>query len=259
MTATGKPTIFPILRYTQVHTALDWLTEAFGFVRQAEYAHDQSIHAELRYGAGVLAVADRQEGADGLPSITQSLYVRVDDVDRHHARAVAAGAEIARAPHDTAYGTREYVARDGEANLWVFGTYDMGAGDGDQTFFPELRYRDAVAARDWLVRAFGLERGVEIAGPGGTIAHGELRFGDSAIMIGSRSPGSGEFAEIRQFVNVHVEDPDAHFARAKAAGAAIVMPPRTTPFGARFYAARDPEGFLWWLSTYKPVPLARAV
>ena len=56
------------------------------------------------------------------------VYVRVDDVDAHHARAVAAGAAIVRPPADTPYGAREYSARDLEGRLWSFGTYDPYAG-----------------------------------------------------------------------------------------------------------------------------------
>ena len=66
------------------------------------------------------------------------------------------------------------------------------------------------------------------------------------------------WGDIKQFVNVYVEKPDEHCARAKAAGAIVVADPQDTPFGARFYAARDPEGFLWWLSTYKPTSTARS-
>ena len=57
----------------------------------------------------------------------QGIYVRVDDVDAHHARAKAAGAEIVRPLADTDYGAREYSVRDLEGNLWSFGTYDPWA------------------------------------------------------------------------------------------------------------------------------------
>jgi uncharacterized glyoxalase superfamily protein PhnB len=77
------------------------------------------------------------------------------------------------------------------------------------------------------------------------------RCDEGVLYVGPFAQGN-EWADVKQFVNVIIDDPDGHHARAKAAGAAIVIPPRDTPFGARFYAARDPEGFLWWLSTYKP-------
>jgi uncharacterized glyoxalase superfamily protein PhnB len=52
---------------------------------------------------------------------------------------------------------------------------------------------------------------------------------------------------------VYVADPYAHFARASAAGAAIVLPLTTTHYGVRSYGARDSEGFLWGFSTRTPV------
>ena len=47
----------------------------------------------------------------------------VDDLDAHHDRARAAGAEIIRGPFDTDYGSRDYAARDLAGNVWSFGTY----------------------------------------------------------------------------------------------------------------------------------------
>jgi uncharacterized glyoxalase superfamily protein PhnB len=52
-----------------------------------------------------------------------SVYVYVEDVDAHHARARAAGAEIVRALADTEYGSREYGARDIDGHYWYFGSY----------------------------------------------------------------------------------------------------------------------------------------
>jgi uncharacterized glyoxalase superfamily protein PhnB len=59
-----------------------------------------------------------------------SVYVVVEDPDRHHDRAREAGARIERELTDQDYGSREYTARDPEGNLWSFGTYRPGAGEG---------------------------------------------------------------------------------------------------------------------------------
>ena len=55
------------------------------------------------------------------------MYVVVEDIDAHHERATAAGAELVRALQDTDYGSREYSARDVEGNVWSFGTYQPWA------------------------------------------------------------------------------------------------------------------------------------
>ena len=54
------------------------------------------------------------------------VYIAADEVDRRHERAVAAGAEILMAPTDQDYGSRDFVAKDPEGNVWCFGTYQPG-------------------------------------------------------------------------------------------------------------------------------------
>jgi uncharacterized glyoxalase superfamily protein PhnB len=89
------------------------------------------VHVELRLGHGVImpTTQSKELNADNpwnKPLTTQGLYVALDGVDAHYARAVAEGAEILRPLADTDYGSREYTARDLEGNLWSFGTYRPG-------------------------------------------------------------------------------------------------------------------------------------
>lgn len=124
--------------------------------------------------------------------------------------------------------------------------------------FPFLRYEDAPAAFEWLHRAFGFEKQMLVPGPKGTVAHAQLRCGAGVILIGTaqedfmdmKSPKAA--GGVTQGIYVHVDDVDAHHDRAKAAGAEIVMPLEDTGYGAREYAARDPEGHLWSFGTYRP-------
>jgi len=139
---------------------------------------------------------------------------------------------------------------DPDGFSWSFGHDAMGAGAGDVSIVPEIRYRDLASAARWL-EEIGFEKTFEVPGPDGVPAHVEMRFGSGHIFISPLSP-EGEFADVTQFANVIVDDPDAHHARAAAAGANIVIAPTDTPFGARCYAARDPENVLWWLGTYRP-------
>jgi uncharacterized glyoxalase superfamily protein PhnB len=69
--------------------------------------------------------------------------------------------------------------------------------------------------------------------------------------FGMKSPGA--LGGINQCLYVTVEDPDAHYERAKAAGAKIVIEPFDTDYGARNYCARDLEGHLWTFGTYRPL------
>jgi uncharacterized glyoxalase superfamily protein PhnB len=130
------------------------------------------------------------------------------------------------------------------------------------TIIPALRYRDARGAIDFLCDAFGFEKQLVVDGPSGTIAHAQLTFGNGMIMLGSH-PHEGEYGKLVQppeppaFLNtqgiyVIVTDPDAHCARAKAAGAEIVMKLTDQDYGGRDYTARDPEGHVWTFGTYDP-------
>jgi uncharacterized glyoxalase superfamily protein PhnB len=125
-----------------------------------------------------------------------------------------------------------------------------------------MSYRDADAAADWLAKAFGFEPHAVYRGDDGKVVHAELKFGNGMIMIGPE--GKGEFGQAymtmpdkaggrsTQVVYVIVEDVDAHHARAKAAGAEILIAPKDESYGGRNYAARDPEGHCWSFGSYNP-------
>ena len=129
------------------------------------------------------------------------------------------------------------------------------------TIIPAMRYRDANAAIDWLCKAFGFERHLVVPGENGTVAHAQLTFGNGMIMLGSaREDEFGQWVKPpretggigTQSAYVFVEDADAHYARAKAAGAEIVMEVEDQDYGGRLYACLDPEGHLWSFGTYDP-------
>jgi uncharacterized glyoxalase superfamily protein PhnB len=119
---------------------------------------------------------------------------------------------------------------------------------------PALRYQHGAAAVEFLGKAFGFEKHMVV--PGETpdaVAHAQLVLGPGMIMLGSgRHDPPNPWDEVAQGVYVYVADVEAHYARAKAAGAEIVMEIYDTPYGSREYSARDPEGHLWSFGTYDP-------
>lgn len=122
----NRPNVFPALKYQDAKRAIDFLVKAFGFEKAAIHAGDGDTvaHAELKLGAGtVMLGSDARNPENPWDAVRIGVYVQVDDVDAHHARAKAAGAKIARALADTDYGSREYSVYDSEGNLWSFGTY----------------------------------------------------------------------------------------------------------------------------------------
>ncbi len=247
--------IYPVARYADAHAAIEFLQRAFGFSKRAVFeGPDGSVaHAELTFGSGAvgLSSAGPIDPANVWTTVREGIYVALDDVDAHHARAAAAGARIERPLKDTDYGSREYTARDSEGRLWSFGTYAMSDGGGPATFVPELRHDDAQKALAFLQSAFGLTAGLVVPGEVGGVRHAELWL-DDAVLMASGEDDPEIWRDRRQCTQVFVEDPDAHAARAGAAGAAIVRPVADTSYGARAYLAADPEGFLWGFSNYRP-------
>lgn len=123
--------------------------------------------------------------------------------------------------------------------------------------FPALRYADAAKALRWLHEAFGFEQVMSVPGEGDTVAHAEMRLGAGTIMFGSGKPEPSQSADPRDApftIYVAVQDPDAHCATARAAGAEITMELTDMDYGSREYAARDFEGNHWSFGTYQPVP-----
>ncbi|MET9857230.1 VOC family protein [Streptomyces sp. NPDC006450] len=125
----GVPSIYPTLVYTDAKAAIQQLTEAFGFTQVAAYEGEDGavMHAELSYGNGMVMLGSKGTGSVFDKAMKGAgpcgVYVVVDDVDAHHRRAVEHGAEILMEPTDQDYGSRDYMARDTEGNVWSFGTY----------------------------------------------------------------------------------------------------------------------------------------
>ena len=125
---------------------------------------------------------------------------------------------------------------------------------------PTMRYQDAPRMIDWLCEAFGFTRHLVVPGDHGTIEHAQLSLGDGMIMLGSwRDDRWGKLVKtarqagtLTQAAYVVVPDVDAHYARAKAAGAEIVDDIEDKDYGGRGYAARDPEGQIWSIGSYDP-------
>ncbi len=129
------------------------------------------------------------------------------------------------------------------------------------TIIPTLRYEDAAAAIEWLCKAFGFEKLLVVPGDTGAIAHAQLTFGNGMIMLGSvrddafdklQKPPRQVGGVGTQSPYIVVDDADAHFRRAVAAGAEIVMDIEDQPYGGRSYSCKDPEGYLWSFGTYDP-------
>jgi PhnB protein len=117
---------------------------------------------------------------------------------------------------------------------------------------PYLLYEDGAAAIDFLTNAFGFEEVMRMEDDKGDVNHAELRLGEDTVMLGDpgddyRNPRNADHSTA--LVHVYIDDVDAHFEHAKAAGAEIVMEPTDQEYGDRRYDAKDPEGHFWSFAT----------
>jgi len=118
------------------------------------------------------------------------------------------------------------------------------------TLCPYVFYEDLPAALDFLTAAFGFTERMRNENPDGSLSHCELAVGDSVLMLGTppgyRNPAHS--GSITVGMHVHVDDVDAHYERAVAAGAKPDRAPVDQPYGVRSYGAVDPEGHQWWFA-----------
>jgi uncharacterized glyoxalase superfamily protein PhnB len=119
--------IYPVLKYNDAQVAFDFLEGVLGCERLQVHEGENGgvAHAELKFGDEVLMFGTASEGD---PQFNQgvgrtSVYVVVDHPDALFEQAKNAGAEVVMAPTDQDYGSRDFVVRDPEGNLWSFGTY----------------------------------------------------------------------------------------------------------------------------------------
>ena len=137
----ARQRVFPMLAYEDAATAIDWLCNAFGFREEREERHteeDGSVtHAEIERDGNRIMLATPNEHYQGPkrhretceaaarwldnPWVIDGVFVEVDDLDAHHAQALAAGATVIRPPGEPGVGFRIYTAEDFEGHRWMFG------------------------------------------------------------------------------------------------------------------------------------------
>ena len=121
----GYPRIAPYLYYRDVGAALTWLSRAFGFTEKVRMPGPDGgiMHAEMEFQDGIVMMGcpgKDYRNPKTLGQTTSSLYVYVDDVDKHYRQAKEAGAKIIEEPKDQFYGDRRYAAEDPEGHQWYF-------------------------------------------------------------------------------------------------------------------------------------------
>ena len=128
--------------------------------------------------------------------------------------------------------------------------------DGYHTATAYLCCKGAAAAIDYYKKAFGATEILRMASPDGSIAHAEIKIGDSPIMLGEEVPQMGAISPTTLGgspvgIMLYVEDVDARFAQAIAAGGTVERPVKDQFYGDRAGTLKDPFGHKWTISTHK--------
>jgi PhnB protein len=130
-----------------------------------------------------------------------------------------------------------------------------GVPAGFSTVTPHLVVRDAAQAIEFYKKAFGAKETVRMDGPGGKIGHAEIKIGDSHLFLADEMPEWGSKSPLMiggtgTTIHLYVEDADAVFNRAVAAGAQIKMPLADQFWGDRYGKLMDPYGHEWSVATH---------
>ncbi len=126
---------------------------------------------------------------------------------------------------------------------------------GYHSVTPYIFVRGAAEAIAFYTRAFGAVEVMRLPGPDGKLMHAEIRIGDSHVMLAEEMPEFGNMSPqslggISGRLMLYVEDVDAAFARALAAGATENQPVEDQFWGDRMGTLTDPFGQQWSLATH---------
>jgi PhnB protein len=279
--ATVRNTAMPHLTVKDAAKAIQFYQKALGATETFRFEVGGHIaHAEIKIGDSLFGLSDEWEEGGRLSAETWghspvSFRVFVENVDVSAARAVAAGMRVSMPVSDQFYGYREGNFVDPFGYTWNLVTVkeEMSVEEmhrrmnalepkepkpavdpiprGFRTVTPYLVAEDGPALMEFAKRAFGAEETFLTVGSAGGL-HGEVRIGDSMLMMGGGIPGR----EFRATPNTHalhiyVEDADAVTRKAIAAGATLIDELGDREYGERSSSVKDPAGNFWYIATHK--------
>ncbi len=128
--------------------------------------------------------------------------------------------------------------------------------DGYYTLTSYLKVKGAAEAIEYYKKAFGAKEIVRMAAPDGRLGHAEIRIGDSPLMLADEVPeanilGPESLGNTTVSLLLYVEDADAVFDRAIAAGGKPLRPMTDQFYGDRSGTLTDPFGHQWTVATHK--------
>jgi PhnB protein len=280
--------VTPYLCVDDAPAALEFYKKAFGAVETMRLLGPgpKIGHAQFLIGNALVMLASEfpDYGVLSPKTIGGSpirLQLSVPDVDAFVAQAVKAGATIVRPVADQFYGHRSGQVLDPFGYTWSISTpkeevspeemqrridaMEQQHGEkqraaapavnpiprGFRTLQPYLVAADGPALLDFVKQVFSSEETGRYIGEVGGV-HGEVRLGDTMFMIGGGIPGRTFAGKLKtNALHVYVEDTDAVYAKALAAGATSLGAPQDHEYGERGAGVKDAAGNYWYIATHK--------
>jgi PhnB protein len=282
-----KISVKPYLSVRDAGAAIEFYKTAFGAVETFRLPDPQGkiAHATIQIGDAEISLADSapypgSPDPESLGGSPVRLMITVPDVDNFVRRAVAAGAKILIPVADQFYGARSGRIADPYGHVWVVSTpiqdvpldevqrrYDdlvkeeaqMQAGEkvaektnyvrkGFRSVTPYFVVDGAGKLMEFVKTAFGAEETFRMPGPEGKLMHAEARIGGSMIAAADANP---QYPAKPMPMHLYVDDVDATYERALAAGATSLGAPVDQEYGERGGAIVDPCGNNWYIATAK--------
>jgi PhnB protein len=235
----GFHTVTPFIAVSEPEKLIALLKHAFNAEETGRSPKDHGFHVEVRIGDSMLMIHDCAPGGEKIGAF----HVYLPDSDAAYTRALEAGATGMGAPEDRPYGERQGTVKDLAGNLWYIATRfpSTQAPEGAGSVMPYVHPAKARIFIDFVTRAFDGKEMAVYEDPQGRVMHAAVRIGDSIIEMGeapNQTQSNGFF--------LYVDDCDAWYGRALAAGATSLIEPADAPYG-RAAAIRDPFGYQWGL------------
>ena len=246
--SSGFRTITPFIIHDKASELVDFVKSTFGAeeLKRNTAGEAFGFYSEVRIGDSVIMIGGGTAARRG--NLPGAFHVYVENCDAAYRRALEAGASTLMGatgePADRPYGERSAFVEDAFGNYWYIATRlaSATAAEGLGTVLPYVHPEGARKYINFLKRAFGAEE-MAVVEASGRVMHAAVRIGDAVLEMGEAAdrtgiPSNGFF--------LFVEDVEAAYTRALAAGATPVRPPEDIPYGLRSAIVKDPEGYMWW-------------
>ncbi len=201
------------------------------------------MHAvAMLQGAKIIVGGGFQYKGEAHPA---ALHLYVPDVDATYQRALDLGATSLHEPADLPYGERGAGVADPFGNFWYLAT-PLAGSSAPESLIPSFHVKGADKLIDFLVHGLGGTGVEKHTTNDGTIVYAKVHLGGSTVELGE---AKGPYQPKKTAIYLNVDDVDATYERALAAGATSISAPADQPYGDRNCGVTDPFGHVWYIAS----------